>query len=101
VSEQRVVSVVTFHVTAKNFGSISEEVNKEMQDHLSTVPGLIEATLLANEQATRLIVVSTWESKQSWAVAQWDDGIERTIADLFQKTASYDLDFYNVLTKVA
>lgn len=98
--EQRVASVVTFHVSSANFDSICEEVNTTLQRRISTMPGLIEATVLTNEQSTRLIVVSTWESTQNWAVAQWDEGIDRTVADVFQKTASYDLELFSLLARL-
>jgi heme-degrading monooxygenase HmoA len=100
MSEQRIVSVVTFHVSAANFNSVREEVNTALQRRVSTMPGLIEATVLTNEQTTRLVVVSTWESRESWAVAQWDEGVDRTIADVFQDTASYDLEFFSLLARV-
>lgn len=78
MKEQRVVSVATFHVTTATF----------------------EAAVLTNEQTTRLVVVSTWESSHNWAVAQGDHDIERTIADIFEKTASYELECFSLLARV-
>lgn len=100
MKEQRVVAVVTFHVTTEDFHPVCEEVTATLQRRISTMPGLIEASVLTNEQTTRLVIESLWESSHSWAAAQWDEGVQNTIADVFRDTASYDLEFFSLLARV-
>jgi heme-degrading monooxygenase HmoA len=92
--EHRIVAIVRFKVTPEDFSRVSSEADTTLQRRLPTVPGFIEGMVLANEGSTKVCVVSEWKSRQNWAAAQWDGDIERTVADLFQDTASYELEMY-------
>ncbi len=96
----RIVSVVTFNVTPDTFGPVYREAGLLMERRLPTIPGFIEGMLLANETKTRIIAMSEWTSRYSWAVAQSDEDVARTLADIFLGTASYSLEFYRPLVVV-
>lgn len=92
--DKRIVAVVTFKVMPEEFARVSSEAGTTVRNALPKVPGFVEGMVLANEGSTKVNVVSKWTSRQNWAVAQWDEDIERTITDLFKDTASYDLEMY-------
>ena len=92
--EQRIVAVVRFNVAPKDFARVSSEADATLRHRLPTVPGFVEGMVLANEGSAKVCIVSEWKSRQNWAAAQWDEEIGRTVADLFQDTASYELEMY-------
>ena len=98
IKEERIVSVATFHVTPTNFDLVLEKVTTMVQRR-PTIPGLVDASVLTNQHTTCLLLVSTWQSTHSWAAAQWDDAVQHTIADVFEDTASYDLEVFSLLVR--
>lgn len=99
-NEEAVVSVVTFNVTAENFSTVSRAAGLTLERRLPSMPGFISGTLLRNEGQSRIIAVTEWKSRHSWAAAHWDDEIERALVDLFEATASFHLEFFFPLVKV-
>jgi heme-degrading monooxygenase HmoA len=97
--EKRIVAVVTFKITPEDFARVSSEAGTTLQRRLPTIPGFIEGMVCANEGKTKIGIVSEWKSRQNWAAAQWDDDIERAVADMFQDTASYELEMYFPLAR--
>jgi len=84
--EKRIVAVVTFKVTPEDFARVSSEADTTLRRRLPTIPGFIEGMVLANESTTKVAIASEWKSRQNWAAAQWDEDIERAVADMFQET---------------
>jgi heme-degrading monooxygenase HmoA len=97
--EKRIVAVVTFKVTPEDFARVSSQAGTTLQRWLPTTPGFVEGMVLTNEGATKVAIVSEWKSRQNWAAAQWDEDIERAVADMFRDTASYELEMYFPLAK--
>jgi hypothetical protein len=97
--EKRIVAVVTFKVTPEDFPRAAKEAGTTVNRRLPAVPGFIEGMVLANEGTTKLRVVSEWTSRQRWADAQWDEDIARAVADIFQDTATYEIEMYFPLAK--
>lgn len=100
-SNSTIISVVSFNVDAGTYGRVTRQLAALMQQRLPTIPGYIEGTLLVNEAKTRVVTVSEWSSRHSWSRAQLDEDVERAIADVFEGTASYTLEFFMPLEKVS
>ncbi len=99
-NEQHIVAVLRFKVTAENFSHIAAVAGTALREGSSALPGFIEGILLTNEARSRILIHSEWISRHNWAEAQWDDQIARAVAEMFEDTASYDLEFYFPLLKV-
>ncbi len=96
----RIVSMTTFNVTRENFNQVTREAKEAMEDGARFVEGFLGGWLLVNEQCNRIVFVSEWKSRHTWAAAQWDEDIARALADMFEQTASYNLEFFYPLAAV-
>jgi heme-degrading monooxygenase HmoA len=98
-AEKHVVAIVTFDITAAELDRVSSEVRTAFQSRLPSIPGFVEGMLLVNEETTQVRVVTEWRSKEDWALAEWDETIQRTVAKLFEDTGSYRLEIYFQVVK--
>jgi heme-degrading monooxygenase HmoA len=62
--------------------------------------GFIECIVMASEDRTQLLVVSLWDSKQSWSAAQWDQDIGRELGGVVESATSFDVRTYEPITVV-
>jgi hypothetical protein len=99
-NEGHIVTVTTFNVTADDFTAVARSAALTLQRRVPTISGFVEGMLLTDEGNNRIIAVTEWKSRQSWAASRWDEDVERVTADLFEGTASYDLEFFFPLVKV-
>ena len=98
-SDKHIVAIVTFEVTKETFATVASQAAAILEHRLPTIPGFVEGTLLTNEGSTEIVSFTEWESRHTWAVAQWDEDVERVVAGLFQDTGSYALRFFFPLIK--
>jgi len=97
--EKHLVAVVTFNITPVEFERVSSEAGITLKRRLPAIPGFVEGMVLVNEDTTQIRIVTEWESKENWALAELDETIQRTVTDLFQDTGSYRLETYFQLAK--
>ncbi len=98
--EKHIVSIVTVNVTDADFAKVAASAAATLERRLPNLKGFIEGKVLSDEHNTRIVVMTEWASRESWAKAEWDQEIERTVADLYEVTASYDLKFLYPLAAV-
>jgi heme-degrading monooxygenase HmoA len=55
------------------------------------LPGLIDVSLLRNEESTQLLVVSRWESEEAWSRSRWNEQMGKVQTDLVEDAKSYDV----------
>ncbi|HZZ64870.1 MAG TPA: antibiotic biosynthesis monooxygenase [Candidatus Baltobacteraceae bacterium] len=99
-NKERIVAVITFQIKPEDFETAARDASLVMERRLPTLPGFIEGSLLTNKTKTQLLSVTQWESRHSWAAAQWDEDVARVVAELFSGMASYDIEFFYPLVKV-
>lgn len=90
----RIVAMTTFTVTQENFNQVAREAKAALEDEPQFLEGFLGGWLLVDEKRKKIVFISEWKSRHTWAAAQWDEDIARTVADMFQQTASYNLEFF-------
>jgi hypothetical protein len=48
--------------------------------------------LLRGEAKNRFHVITCWESRELWAQSQWDSEIGKTVADIIEGSATYEIE---------
>ena len=98
--EEHIIAVTRLNVTAENFAGVVRVAGAALQERLAALPGFVEGVVVTNEAKSRIIIEAEWTSRQMWAESEWDEQIARTVAELFEHTASYELEFFFPLIKV-
>jgi hypothetical protein len=85
------VAAFFFGVLPEDFPKASGEAARFAERLAPQIPGLIEVSLLRNEESTQLLVVSRWESKDAWGQSRWNDQIAKPLVDLVESAKSFDV----------
>lgn len=93
-NDGRIFSVSRFRVTAGDIDNVARSVETLVRERLPSLRGFVEGAVLTNDVRDTVIALTQWESRSDWALAVWDEELQRTITSLFQETGSYDVDFY-------
>ena len=88
------VCAFTFDLLTEDFERISREAAQFARSATPRIVGLIETTVLGNEERTRLLVLSRWESKAAWSRARWDEEAGKMLADLVQSTKTFNVQSF-------
>ena len=67
---------------------------KQALEHVPTLPDWLGTDVFANEKRTRLMILSRWDSKDSWGSSLWDDQIGRNLADFFGLSRGHEFELY-------
>jgi heme-degrading monooxygenase HmoA len=94
MNENRIVAVATFNVSRETFSEVADDLKRILETRAPHITGYLRSMLLTNETKAHIVCVTEWTSRQSWAEAQWDEEIGRTVAELFEATASYDVECF-------
>lgn len=89
--DRHIVAMVTFEATPANIASVTELLRTMLQEDAKSVSGFIEGRIAIDESRTRVILFTEWESRETWAQAEWDERISRGVAELYKETASYEI----------
>lgn len=85
------VAAFFFGVPPKDFPKVAAETTLFAKRLAPQIPGLIEVSLLRNEESTQLLVVSRWESKDAWGQSRWNDELGKVLANLVESAKSFDV----------
>jgi hypothetical protein len=88
------VTALIFGTTPAEFANVSREAKLFTELKASTIPGLIDTALLGNEERTRVLAFSKWESKDAWARSRWDHEVGVILADLVQGSDAFDVETF-------
>jgi heme-degrading monooxygenase HmoA len=94
------VAVVIFQVNPGDLPGMAREVQRTVDRKLPTLNGFIGSVVMSNEEKTQLLVVSLWESRDAWSLAQWDQEIGRTVTDEVETAKSFEVRTYEPITIV-
>jgi heme-degrading monooxygenase HmoA len=90
--EPKATYVAAFFFGApRDFSKVSAEAKLFAERVAPQVPGLIDVSLLRNEESTQLLVVSRWESKEAWSRSRWNEQMGKIEADLVESAKSFDV----------
>ena|SRR5215469_8994253 len=93
-NEQDVVAMVTLNVTDRTFQAVAQKAGETLQRTISQLQGFIEGTVLTNEDKSRIVLLTKWQSRDMWAKAEWDNVVGHAVAELLEDSASYNLEFF-------
>jgi heme-degrading monooxygenase HmoA len=85
------VAAFFFGVGPDDFVQVSHEAAQFAQRVAPGVQGLIDITLLRNEDSTQLLVVSRWESEDAWAQSRWNEQLGKMLTDIVESAKSFDV----------
>ncbi|MGA8533330.1 MAG: antibiotic biosynthesis monooxygenase [Candidatus Tumulicola sp.] len=85
------VTALVFDVTPAQFANVTGECKLFTERKARTIPGLIDTALLGNEERTRVLVLSQWESKDAWAKSRWDHEVGVVLSDLVEGSSAFDV----------
>lgn len=91
---------MVFTLEAAGFASFSEELTRFVKHRAPTLSGFVEALVLGDEAQNRVVVVSQWDSRESWSAAQWEEDVGRSLAVLIETTTSFEVHGYEPLAVV-
>jgi heme-degrading monooxygenase HmoA len=90
--EPKATYVAAFFFSApRDFSKVSAEAKRFAERVAPQVPGLIDVSLLRNEESTQLLVVSRWESQEAWSRSRWNEQMGKIEADLVESAKSFDV----------
>jgi heme-degrading monooxygenase HmoA len=94
------ISVMILAVSPEDMPAIAREATLAMQRTVPVMHGFIEGMVMANEQKTEVLLVTQWDSKDSWSAAEWDDALGRTVSDLVEGSKATQYHTYEPITVV-
>lgn len=92
------VSVLVFDVDRHDMQGFARQAELVMRRRIPLMRGFVEGIVMADEDKTRMLIVSQWDSKDAWAASQWDEGIARALGDLVENANSFEFQGYEPIT---
>jgi universal stress protein A len=81
-------------VAARDFDRIYGEIATFMQGAGSELPGCIGSELFGSEDATRIVIVVEFRTRDDWSRAQWDERLGELLEELVGNTTTLDFNLY-------
>jgi quinol monooxygenase YgiN len=88
-----VIITWTFDLDPSQF---DEFVNRTKQAlaQLPKLSGWLGADLFANDDKSRVLIVSKWESRDAWGAGQWSEQVGQLLGDLFSHSRRQEFQLY-------
>jgi heme-degrading monooxygenase HmoA len=88
------VTAMIFDVPRDDFAHISSQAQEASERVARSIPGLIESGVLGNEERTRLLILSRWETKEAWVRSSWSIAVGEVLANLVVSSTKFDVRTY-------
>ena len=88
------VTAMIFDVPHDEFAHVASHALESSRRIARSIPGLIEAGVLGNEERTRLVILSRWETKEAWVRSRWDTAVGNLLAELVVSSTKFDVRTY-------
>ncbi len=85
------VTAMIFDVPQDDFANVSSHARDASRRVARSIPGLIETAVLGNEDRTRLLILSRWQTKDAWVRSSWSTAVGEVLADLVVSTTKFDV----------
>jgi len=86
--------VYIISVLPGNCDSLVQAAIETAKHSLHTVPGFIEARVLASEDKTNVIVYAAWETRSDWSRSRWDAVIQEVQNAFHELATKVEFKFY-------
>ena len=86
-NEGAIVHVWVVSVAPGECTAAAQRLTELMESAVAKTPGFLEGEVLEADDGRSVLAMSHWTSRHSWARAQWNDAIGRTITELFQSAS--------------
>src|SRR5579862_4830864 len=94
------VAVNTYGIDPSDLSGMVREVRLIAERRAPLMSGFLESVIMANQEHTRLVIVSLWESQHAWSAAQWDQEVGRVVSDMAESAQSFDVHTYEPISVV-
>lgn len=94
------VTALIFQINPGDLPSMANELQRTVKRKIAALKGYIASIVMCNEDKTQLLLVSLWDSRDAWSLAQWDQEVGRTITDSVETAKSYELLTFEPITIV-
>jgi len=88
------VTALIFDVPHDDFARISSHALEGSERIAKSIAGLVETGVLGNEEMTRMLILSRWETKDAWVRSRWDAAVGDLLADLVESATKFDVRTY-------
>jgi hypothetical protein len=55
---------------------------------------------MVNEEKTRMLIVTQWESREAWVCAEWNEAVSQSLADLIESAKGFEYFSYEPIAVV-
>ena len=86
--------VYIIRVLPRNCDSLVQAAIETANHSLNTLPGFIEARVLASEDKTNVIVYAAWETREDWSRSRWDAAIQEVQTAFHELAETVEFKFY-------
>jgi quinol monooxygenase YgiN len=93
-----VIAVWTFDVDPAKFEECAS-LTKSALEEIPALPGRLAVDVFGNDKRSRIMILSTWSSRETWGAAQWNAQIEEVLADLFKLSQVQEFQLYFPITE--
>ena len=94
------ICVLVFDISPDDMPGAAREATLAVQRQDPVIPGFIEGIVMASEDKKQLLVVTQWDSKESWAGSRWNEDIERALSDIVESASTFQVRTYEPITVV-
>jgi heme-degrading monooxygenase HmoA len=94
------VAVLVFDISPDDMSGAAREATLVIQRREPLLHGFIEGIVMASEDRKQLLVVTQWESRESWAHSRWNEDVERALSDIIESATTFQVHTYEPITVV-
>jgi quinol monooxygenase YgiN len=91
--ESSVVGAWTFEVDPDKFEECASRVKRALEE-IPALPGRLAVSVFGNDKKSRIMILSTWSSRETWGAGQWNVQIGAALTDLFKLSQARDFQLY-------
>lgn len=99
-ASSKFVAVHSYSIDPNDLPGMTRQVRLIAERTAPLMSGFLECVIMTNEQHTRLLIVSLWDSRHAWSAAQWNEDIGRVVADVAEGAQSFEVHTYESLSVV-
>jgi hypothetical protein len=94
------VSVVAFTIAPDQLPGFARESEMLMRRCVPACRGFMEGLVMVNEDKTRMLIVTQWESREAWIAAEWNEAVSGSLADMVESAKGFEYFAYEPITVV-
>lgn len=94
------VAASTYAVASEKLSASEDAARTAMEQRVHRVAGFRGGIVMTDEERTEVVIVTLWDSKESWVRAQWEPTIGDAVAEFVQGARAYDVRTFIPVTVV-